>query len=179
MENWLPISGYEGRYEVSDTGRVRSLDRLDAQGNMIRGRVLKPDTRPSGHLRVTLCRDSQTARFWVHRLVLTAFVAPIPPGHEACHNDGDPSHNSVANLRWDTKKANAQDRRRHGTDAHARLTHCPQGHEYSADNTYYEKARRWRRCRTCTLAGQLERRNRKREEWEARSGHLRYHTTEV
>src|SRR5690554_6644093 len=115
-ERWAAVAGYQGLYEVSDSGDVRSLDRLDAQGNRIKGRVLRPDARPSGHLRVTLCRDSTTQRFWVHRLVLSAFVGPRQAGMEGCHNDGDPTNNAVSNLRWDTKTANAQDRRKHGTD---------------------------------------------------------------
>lgn len=175
MENWVPIAGYERYYEVSDAGQVRSLDRLDAQDNMIRGRILRPDVRPSGHLRVTLCRNSRTRRFWVHRLVLNAFVGPISPGLEACHNDGNPKNNRVANLRWDTKSANARDRRKHGTDARLRITHCPRGHEYTEGNIYFHSERGWRRCRTCTLAGQLERRLRLKAEQEATRGHFQHH----
>lgn len=154
-ERWVAVAGYEGMYEISDAGRVRSLDRLDAQGNNISGRILRPDRRPSGHLRVTLCRESTTRRFWVHRLVLETFVAPMPAGTEACHNDGNPANNTPGNLRWDTKSANARDRRRHGTDSRARRTHCPSGHEYTEENTYlHGPSRTWRSCRTCTRNGQ-------------------------
>ena len=51
----------------------------------------------------------------VHKLILEAFVGPCPPGLECCHNDGNPHNNKLDNLRWDTKKANWNDRRKHGT----------------------------------------------------------------
>lgn len=157
-EQWRAIPGYEGYYEVSDQGRVRSLDRFNWQGRRVWGRIMSPDISDSGHLRVTLSRDSRTRRFFVHGLVLSVFVGPCPPGLEACHNDGNPANNIVSNLRWDTKSANARDRRRHGTDARLRRTHCPQGHEYTEANTYLNGIG-WRRCRTCTLTGQKERRD--------------------
>jgi hypothetical protein len=149
-ERWLPIRGYEGLYEISDLGRVRGL---------LRSHLLKPDVRPSGHLRVTLSRDGSVERFWVHRLVLETFVGPRLPEMECCHNDGRPANNAVSNLRWDTKSANAQDRRRHGTDDRARRTHCPHGHEYVPSNTYWTK-NGWRGCRSCILARQKVERDR-------------------
>lgn len=168
---WCPIPGYEGRYAISDEGRVRSMDRIDAKGHLDQGVFLKPSAKPSGHLRVTLSRDGVARRFWVHRLVLEAFVGARPDGMQACHNDGNPSNNLWSNLRWDTASANAIDRQRHGTDAQSRKTHCPQEHEYTADNTYYS-AKGYRHCRTCTLAGQREHRIRKNEEKAIRNGHL-------
>lgn len=53
--------------------------------------------------------------FFVHRLVLEAFVGPCPEGMECCHGDGNPANNSLSNLRWDTGSANQADRRKHGT----------------------------------------------------------------
>ncbi len=60
-------------------------------------------------------REKVVNRF-VHRLVLEAFVGPCPKGMECCHNDGDPTNNNLSNLRWDTRKANSADRKKHGTD---------------------------------------------------------------
>lgn len=162
-ERWRSIPGYEGAYIVSDTGIVRSVGRLDAIGRLKPARDLMPDVRPSGHLRVTLCQDSKTRRFWVHRLVLEAFVGPRPEGTEGCHNDGDPSNNDATNLRWDTKSANAQDRVRHGNDWHARRTHCPKGHEFTPNNIYWEANRTSRRCKICALAWQKAWREAKKE----------------
>lgn len=161
-EEWRYVAGYEGLYEVSNLGRVRSTERLDSLGRPCRSVELRPDIRPSGHLRVTFSRDGSVRRFWVHRLVLDAFVGPRPKGTEGCHNDGDPTNNCVENLRWDTKSANALDRVRHGRDAHARNTHCPRGHELTADNIYWDQGGRSRRCRSCTLAWQKADRVRKR-----------------
>jgi len=162
-EHWRPVVGHEGRYKVSDLGRVRSVDRIDSRGNRAWGRVLAPDVTASGHLRVALCVDGKARRHFVHRLVLAAFVGPRPDGMEACHNDGDPKNNVVGNLRWDTKSANARDRRRHGTDEHARKTHCPQKHPYDPSNTYYS-AQGYRRCRICLLAGHKAKRDQARLE---------------
>jgi hypothetical protein len=53
--------------------------------------------------------------YYVHELVLTAFVGPRPVGMETCHNDGNPLNNHLTNLRWDTHQANQLDRNRHGT----------------------------------------------------------------
>lgn len=161
-EEWRPAPGFTGCYEISNRGAVRSLSRTDSRGNRVHSRVLAQYPTASGHLRVSLCRNATVSRVFVHRLVLEAFVSAAPSGLEACHNDGNPTNNTVANLRWDTKSANARDRRRHGTDDRVRRTHCPSGHEYSQDNTYFT-TEGWRICRTCRLAGQKAKRDRARE----------------
>jgi DNA-binding transcriptional regulator YiaG len=124
VENWKPVVGFEGQYEVSDLGRVRSVDRVisymkrDGRGGVhtvkqrCRGRVLRPGRQKSGHLHVQLGRK-RTAR--VHTLVLEAFVSLAPDGLEGCHGDGRPSNNRLTNLRWDTHIANLADQERHGT----------------------------------------------------------------
>lgn len=178
-ETWLPIAGFDGLYEVSSAGSVRSLDRLDSQGNRIKGRELSADARPSGHLRATLSQQGKTYRFWVHRLVLEAFVGPRNAGQEACHYDGNPQNNRVENLRWDTKSANARDRIRHGNDRQSRKTHCPRWHEYTPENTYLHNDRKWRRCKTCTLNGQHERNRRIKNEREASRGYHQHDRAKV
>ncbi len=118
-ERWLPVVGYEGLYEVSDWGRVKSLERLvrHSRGGrqILRSRVLKSLRHRNRRLEVALCRGGGVRRILVHRLVLEAFVGPCPEEMEACHGDGDPSNNRLENLRWDTRKANCADRLRHGT----------------------------------------------------------------
>jgi len=122
-EQWRPVVGFEGKYEVSDQGRVRSLDRgityqkIDQySGRLItvtkymKGQMLRPGTMRSGHQFIVLGRGNG---FCVHVLVLTAFVGPCPDGLECCHNDGDPANNRVGNLRWDTRLANVHDMMRH------------------------------------------------------------------
>lgn len=157
-EQWRAVVGYEGYYEVSDQGRVRSVSRQITQRNgrsyRLKGRVLKTVPSKSGlYDTVSLVADCVYKTFTVHTLIAAAFLGPRPDGRVVCHNNGDGHDNRLANLRYDTQFANAQDTREHGTHANAIKTHCPSGHPYSADNTY-----RWfnpkanstaRICRTC------------------------------
>ena len=151
-EQWRPVLGYEGFYEVSNEGRVRSLGRWTATKGSgrrwARGRNLRPAVGHAGHLRVDLSVYGKKRLHSVHVLVLEAFVGPRPPGMHCCHWDGDPQNNHVANLRWDTPAANSQDTLRHGRHPGANRTHCPQGHPYDEENTCY-LSRGGRRCRTC------------------------------
>jgi len=132
-ENWLPVVGYEELYEVSDQGRVRSLDatreydRIDHHsGRTIhvcrrhRGRLLRSGVRSStnrkGYLTLTLCRDDGQRDHLVHRLVLEAFIGPCPEGMEARHfPDNDAANNRLENLAWATHTKNCNDQVTHGT----------------------------------------------------------------
>ena len=114
-ERWSLVVGYEDFYEVSDRGRVRSLDRVDSMGRVWRGRILKQSTNnKAGHLSVSLAARGVNCKRTVHRLVLEAFVGPCPPGMECCHENGDGGNNLAENLRWDTHRNNEADKRRHG-----------------------------------------------------------------
>lgn len=129
-EIWHAIPDYEGFYEASSLGRIRSLDRVvhDHAGKPRRrnGQILRQFTQNARYLVVSLRRDGRKHDFLVHRVVLAAFAGPCPPGMECCHNDGNRMNNRVENLRWDTRKANHFDKRAHGTAQ--RSTHCPRGH---------------------------------------------------
>jgi DNA-binding CsgD family transcriptional regulator len=114
-EIWRPIAGYEGLYEISNFGRVKSLDRIDARGRRWKGRIMANQTHKSGHQTLRLCKEAQYENYKVHHLVLNAFVGPRPEGTECCHNDGNPANNRLENLRWDTRRANHADRELHGT----------------------------------------------------------------
>jgi HNH endonuclease/NUMOD4 motif len=151
-ERWLPIPGYEGFYEASDLGRIRSVPRKKPNGQPV-GTVLKPWTRPDGHLMVVLCVNGQKTSSLVHRLTAITFIGAQPPGCEVCHNDGNPANNVPGNLRWGTRGDNVRDSVRHGTNTWAARTHCPQGHPYDAENTITGKrgnGRTFRACRICT-----------------------------
>jgi len=105
-ERWRDVPGFEGLYQVSDWGRVRSLDRVvvDSLGRqrLIRGRLLKPISL-NGYHYVGLFRDGEQTRCLVHRLVLLAFVGEPESGQECRHLNGDPANNRLENLAWGRK----------------------------------------------------------------------------
>ncbi len=103
-EEWRPVPGWVGRYEVSTLGRVRSL---------VVGRELRPN-RWQGYCRVLLGWHRRQFRASVHSLALTSFVGPRAPGMEARHLNGDPTDNRLVNLAWGTRAENDADRERHG-----------------------------------------------------------------
>lgn len=131
-EAWRPVPDWEGFYEVSDHGRVRSVDRevhgADGRTQKLRGRVLAPNLVGKGYHAVSLRRSGERARAYVHRLVMAAFVGPCPPDMEVCHGPGGPLDNRRGNLRYDTFSGNNMDKVEHGTatrgerNARARLT---------------------------------------------------------
>ena len=154
-EVWRPVRGHEATYEVSNHGRVRSVDRTitDKHGNRRRhsGRVLKLATSPTGHLKVNLGLDNPAKL--VHRIVLEAFVGPAPEKHECCHRDGNPANNHLENLRWDTRAENNFDRVRHGTHNNASKTHCSRGHRLDLANLVPSTLKRGgRNCLACSRA---------------------------
>jgi hypothetical protein len=150
LEHWRPVPGYERSYEVSDLGRVRSLDRITDRGRKWRGRVMSPAPMgPRGYLVVTLWRDGAQRTALVHRLVLSAFVGPPPDGAEGLHGIGGPADNRLSNLAWGTHSENQFDQVAHGTHGNASKTRCPSGHPYDDENTYLYPGRAHRTCRAC------------------------------
>lgn len=143
VEHWLPVPGYEGIYEVSNLGRIKSHHYRE-------DRILRPGGHPSGHLFVNLCRDGNPKRAGVHQVVARAFVGERPDGYEVRHLDGDPTNNAATNLAYGTHADNMNDRRTHGTNHQLVKTHCPRGHEYDAINTYIYPSNGRRGCRKCT-----------------------------
>lgn len=120
-EEWRHVVGYDGLYSVSSLGRVRSESRLVVRpcGNNYRTkeRILRPATGkrlPYQSVGLT-ASNGVTKTAYVHHLVLTAFVGPMPPGQEACHGDGNPKNNRKDNLRWGTRVDNHADKTLHGT----------------------------------------------------------------
>jgi len=119
---WKPIRGYEGLYEVSDEGRVKSLPKSfnDLKLKRVRTypeRLLKPSVLKYGHLRVSLYKEGVKKEFLVHRLVMMNFISECPEGMECLHIDGNPSNNNLTNLRWGTSKENSEDCITHKTIA--------------------------------------------------------------
>ncbi|WP_083885199.1 NUMOD4 motif-containing HNH endonuclease [Nocardia thailandica] len=158
-ETWLPVVGYEGQYEVSDAGRVRSLDRLvRCRGGALRtsrGQILAPiGINALGHVSVHLASRGKSTATLVHRIVAIAFLGGPFEGMEVCHNDGDPRNNAVSNLRWDSHSENQRDRRRHGTDHNVNKRECPRGHPLEHPNLVMAlwKKKGGRTCLACARA---------------------------
>lgn len=130
-EQWLPIAGYEGIYEVSNRGSIRSHRFWRGRGEESRGRPHKLglSTGEYGHMFARLFSDGTTRTLSVGRLMLLAFKGPDPdPAKKwACHWDGNPANNVIDNLYWGTNSDNQMDRVRHGTsnrgsrNGHAKL----------------------------------------------------------
>jgi hypothetical protein len=110
-EIWKPIADYEGLYEISNYGRIKSL--LYWHGT--NERILKSMKDKNGYLYIVLYKDNINKKYKIHRLVLETFVGPCPSGMQCCHNDGKPDNDFVENLRWDTLKNNHKDKIKHGT----------------------------------------------------------------
>lgn len=116
-ERWLPVPGFEGRYEVSDRGTVRSLDRVIKNIKTRRwpGKIIAPHLSWGGYPVVNLSDLGKPKGFFVHILVLTVFTGPCPEGHEALHGPGGRLDASLGNLHWGTRRENILDRVRDGT----------------------------------------------------------------
>lgn len=118
-EIWRDIPGFEGLYQVSNRGRVRSMDMMTAHpgGGLMRrkSRILSPNTMRDGYRQVSLCREGVVKCLRVHRLVLMAFVGLPKDGMVACHCDNNPANNNLSNLRWDTLSGNFSDKIENGT----------------------------------------------------------------
>ena len=113
MEIWKDIPGYEGKYQASNQGRIRSLDRrVGTPGKVgfktMKGRILRPGpVKKTGHLYVVLGHGAPGTP--VHTLIALTFIGPRPAGADICHNDGDPTNNRLDNLRYDTRTNNILD----------------------------------------------------------------------
>lgn len=167
MTEWRPVLGFEGRYEVSDDGRVRSVTRTtkirDGRQYTFVGQERKTFL-VKGYPHLSIKRNGRHVNKYVHLLVCEAFYGPRPsPQHEARHLNGNPLDNRVENLAWGTKSENAQDTIRHGRNKELAKTHCKYGHAFDAENTI-SRPRGGRWCRACE-----RRRGRRRAEAPRRS----------
>lgn len=114
-EEWGDVVGYEGRYQVSSMGRVKSLERtfIDKSGRKqtVKERILKPGMDRGGYLIVDLCDGGKRKRFKVHRLVCQAFHDNPENKPYVNHIDENKTNNAASNLEWSTAKENCN----HGT----------------------------------------------------------------
>ncbi|MGI2239331.1 NUMOD4 motif-containing HNH endonuclease [Staphylococcus cohnii] len=117
-EVWKDIPGYEGLYQVSDLGRVRSLDRWVTYKNgkqyFYEGGLRKPTRGTRGRLVIKLSKDNKGKTFYIHSLVAMTFIGDKPEGYVVAHKDGDPDNNRLDNIRFDTQSQNIIDVYRQG-----------------------------------------------------------------
>ena len=109
-EIWKDVVGYEGYYQVSDLGRVRSLDRITSNGRKIKGKILSTKVNtPPYYPRVSLSVNGKMKLVQVHRLVAQAFVYNPDPEHktQVGHKDESRTNNRADNLEWVTPKENS------------------------------------------------------------------------
>lgn len=154
-ETWKPVLGYEGIYEVSDHGNVRSLKRTvtfkDGRKRTWPSACRTTQPRESGNLNVMLHKDGKPGESrHVAQMVMESFVFPRPEGMEVCHGNGDPTDNRLDNLRWDTRQGNVRDCIAHGNNVNLNKTTCPRGHSLKEPNLVGSALRRGRReCLAC------------------------------
>lgn len=134
MEIWKAIPGYEGYYEASDAGVIRSVDRVVPHGIHGKckqaGRILKYALDAKGYPRVALSDGSKLRTFTIHRLIALTFMGPRPDGFQINHINGIKTDNSTGNLEYCTHSENVlhsfriglQKPKRGSLNGHSKLT---------------------------------------------------------
>lgn len=143
------IEGYPG-YRIGNDGSVWTQRKRGRCGGVV-GNWSRRQTFAwkNGYRRVTLHRSGKGRTFYVHRLVLVAFIGPCPEGMESRHvNDNDRGNNNLNNLCWGTKKENAADRDRHGS--------TPRGEKIGDSKLTDEQVKEIRRLYAETDLGQRD-----------------------
>ena len=126
MEEWRAIKEYEGKYQVSNMGRVKSL--VDSNGKF-REKILSPGKNGGGYLFVNLWKNGESKMNYIHRLVLSTF-SPVEnmENLEVNHLDEDKTNNCLSNLEWCTRSYNNT-----YNDRHKRVGEKLRGRTYSEE----------------------------------------------
>ena len=155
LERWRDVIGFEGFYQVSDLGRVRSVDRVVPHGKggvaKMVGKVLRFNPlSKGGYFLVGLNNNGKRKCVLVHRLVLAAWVGPCSEGCEARHGPNGVADNSVDNLSYGTHSENTLDKRRDGTNGGRKVVRSD-GVEFASMSQAAEESNCHAAniCRTC------------------------------
>ena len=135
-EIWMPVEGFEGLYEVSNTGQVKALERLVVNNGGLQHKhekILRQNVRKNGYCMVVLCKDGITYPRMVHRLVAAAFIPNPECKPVVDHIDTDATNNHVENLRWVLVKENANNPLTRLHISQAKMGHPYWGRPLTAD----------------------------------------------
>lgn len=110
MEVWKDIPGYEGLYQASNQGRIKSLPKRKGKGNgyIKEEEILKASVEAHGYERVVLGKDGKKKKYQVHRLIAATFIPNEENKQQVNHINGNKADNRVENLEWCTDSENMQ-----------------------------------------------------------------------
>lgn len=138
-EIWKNIKGYEGKYQISNLGRVKSIEREYIVGNGIyhrRERILKQIYDRDKYLRVCLCKNNTKRNYFVHRLVAQAFIPNSNNLPQVNHKNENKSDNSIENLEWCTQIYNVN----YGTAMQrASMSKCKKVNQYDLEGNFIKQ----------------------------------------
>lgn len=135
---WRPIVGYEGLYEVSNTGLVRSCDRYDVNGRLWKCKSIKDKINKHGYHIVCLCNAGKRKYISVYKLVYESFIGKIPEGYQINHINEDKNDNTVWNLNLMTPKENANWGTRNSRIGIG-VSKSSKGKRFGENNSFYGK----------------------------------------
>lgn len=158
-EEWRPVPNYEGIYEVSNHGRVKSLERIvkirTGGERKYGGIILKPQIGSHGYRSVCLFKDKKPRQHTIHALVLSSFQRSKKDGEVCRHLDGNQLNNHTENIVWGSYRENGKDAVRHGRNVQANQTHCIREHILMSPNLCSPRSNRdpaQRECLSCARA---------------------------
>lgn len=123
MEIWKDINNFEGYYQISNKGNVRSLTRFDGIRER-KGQAIKPNLKPNGYLQVGLRKNGKRKWHSLHRLVAKHFIPNPENKSQVNHIDCNKQNNNVSNLEWATPKENLAHAHKNG------LMNMPKGKDH-------------------------------------------------
>lgn len=135
-EEWKDVKGYEGIYQISSYGRVKSTRRRGSQGGILK---LSLDKKNTGYFKIRLCKSNHYKSFFIHRLVAQAFIANPNNYPQVNHKDENRQNNNVDNLEWCTNKYNSNYGNHSWRNGRAQRENLKWVCQYSTNNKFIAK----------------------------------------